>query len=328
MSRNDQVSRQWLLLQKLENTHGLTLAELASSLPPDYACHERTIRRDLEALQIVFPLVQEKNENRMVWKLMDGYRNLHPLTFSTTEVLALMFSRHLLKPLEGTSIKDSIDSAFNKMAAALAPEALCYVQHLQEKYTVRTGPYKVYAHHHNTIEQIDRAISRQHTLHMSYYSASRDETSNRNLDPYRLWYASGALYLVGFCHQHREVRLFAVDRIRSLEVTRQPFTIHPDFNFDVYVRDALMTMRGKPIRVELLFTREAALWVRDHVWHESQRFTSRRDGRLLMSLQVSDTPELVGWILHFAAEVEVLQPVALKEKVRSEAQRIHSLYKE
>ena len=51
MPRNDQVTRQWFLMQKLEQSHGATLQELAASLPEDFSCHPRTIRRDLEALE-------------------------------------------------------------------------------------------------------------------------------------------------------------------------------------------------------------------------------------------------------------------------------------
>ncbi len=50
MPRNDQVMRQWFLLKMLERPGGATIDELAASLPGDYACHPRTVRRDLEAL--------------------------------------------------------------------------------------------------------------------------------------------------------------------------------------------------------------------------------------------------------------------------------------
>ena len=60
MARNDQVTRQWLLLQKLESTRGATLEELACYLPEDLGRHLRTIRRDLEALEVRFPLIVER----------------------------------------------------------------------------------------------------------------------------------------------------------------------------------------------------------------------------------------------------------------------------
>ncbi|HJY83931.1 MAG TPA: hypothetical protein VKK81_22940 [Candidatus Binatia bacterium] len=61
MSRNDQVIRQWFLLQKLGSERGATLQELATALPEDCSRHPRTIRRDLEALEAAhFPLLTER----------------------------------------------------------------------------------------------------------------------------------------------------------------------------------------------------------------------------------------------------------------------------
>ena len=43
-----------------------------------------------------------------------------------------------------------------------------------------------------------------------------------------------------------------------------------------------------------------------------------------MTLEVGDTQELLGWILHFGAGVQVLKPESLKARVREEAQKIFS----
>ena|SRR6266581_5112768 len=97
MSRDDQVTRQWLLLKKLESARGATLQELAAALPEDFSRHPRTIRRDLEALEVRFPLLTERVAGQTRWRLMDGYRHIPPLAFSPTELMALVFSRDLLK---------------------------------------------------------------------------------------------------------------------------------------------------------------------------------------------------------------------------------------
>jgi hypothetical protein len=60
MPRNDQVSRQWFLLRKLEDPRGATLQELVNSIPDDFPKNPRTIRRDLEALEAAgFPLTTD-----------------------------------------------------------------------------------------------------------------------------------------------------------------------------------------------------------------------------------------------------------------------------
>jgi predicted DNA-binding transcriptional regulator YafY len=324
MPRNDQVTRQWLLLQKLESTHGVTLEELSGSLPEDLARHPRTIRRDLEALEVRFPLIVERIQGQTRWRLMDGFRHLPALAFSATELMALVFSRDLLKPLEGTEIKASLDSALDKATSRLPAEAIAYVRQMQGYFSVRPGPHRIYRHHRQTIEQLTRAIAHTRTVQIRYYSASRDTTTRRNVDPYRLWYAAGALYLIGYCHRRRDVRMFAVDRIRSLSITSRPCQMPLGFDLEAYVRDALIAMRGKPVQVEVLFDRPTAAWAKNQIWHSSQQLTPLKGGRLKLTLEVGDTQELLGWILHFGAGVQVLKPESLKERVQKEARKIFS----
>jgi predicted DNA-binding transcriptional regulator YafY len=322
MSRSDQVTRQWLLLQRLEGPRGATLQELAACLPEDMTRHPRTVRRDLEALEVHFPLIVERSASATRWRLVDGYRHVPKLAFSATELMALVFSRDLLKPLQGTSLKASLDSALNKAEATLPRDALNYIRQMQGYFSVGLGPHRVYRQHQQTIDQLMRAIGQTRTIQMRYYSASRDRVTRRNVDPYRLWYSVGALYLIGYCHVRKDVRLFAVERIRSLNISNHPCQMPLGFDLEAYVRDALGAMRGPLIEIELLFDRDTAAWVKDQTWHSSQRLTPLKDGRLKMILEVSDTRELVGWILHFGAGLQVVRPESLKAKVQEEARKI------
>ena len=323
MPRNTQVTRQWLLLQKLESSAGMTLQQLMDGLPEDYPKNLRTIRRDLEALEIVgVPLVTERFDGQTRWKLMDGFRHIPALGFSPTELMSLVFSRNLLKPLEGTEIQSSLNSALNKMAAALPPQGHEYVRALEKVFSVGLGPHKSYQRHRGTIDVITQAIDKARTAQLRYYSASRNTTTRREVDPYRLWYAAGGLYLIGHCHLRKDVRMFAVERIRSIALTDHPYQLPLGFNVEEYVQDALMVMRGRRIEVELLFSKATAAWVKDKVWHPSQETNVLKNGRLRMALKVADTAELVGWILSFGSQVRVVRPDALRQKVKEEARKI------
>jgi predicted DNA-binding transcriptional regulator YafY len=323
MPRNDQVTRQWLLLQKLESSRGMTLEQLVDSLPEDYPKNPRTIRRDLEALQIVgVPLVTERSDGRTCWKLIEGFRHIPALGFSPTELMSLVFSRNLLKPLEGTEIQSSLDSALNKMAAALPQQGHAYVRDMQQIISVGRIQYKSYREHRGTIDCISRAISQARTAQIRYYSASRHTTTRRDVDSYRLWYAAGGLYLIAYCHLRRDVRMFAVERIRSIILTEHPYQLPLGFNVEEYVQDALLVMRGRRIEVDLLFSKAAAAWVKDKTWHPSQEGSVLKDGRLRMTLKIADTAELVGWILSFGSQVKVVRPDGLREKLKEEARKI------
>jgi predicted DNA-binding transcriptional regulator YafY len=325
MPRNDQVTRQWHLLRTLEaSREGVTLQGLADGLPAEFTRHHRTIRRDLEALEAAgFPLLTEKVDGRgVVWKLMEGFRHVPALAFSPTELIALTFSRGLLRPLEGTQLRAALDSALTKAATALPAPGHAYLKQLDGLFAIGLGPHVSYRQHRETIDKLTEAITKGRTVQLRYFTASRDTTTRREVDPYRLWYAHGALYLVAHCHLRDSVRLFAVERIRTCTLTPHAFQLPLHFDLEAYVGDALRVMRGKPVTVELLFDKATTAWVKDRTWHPSQQTTLENSGRLRMTLTVGATPELVGWLLGFAGGVTVLRPTELKAAMRGAAEKI------
>jgi predicted DNA-binding transcriptional regulator YafY len=324
MPRNDQVVRQLLLLQRLEAARrGLTLEQLVDGLPADSVRHPRTIRRDLAALEAAhFPLVTERVEGEVRWRLLDGFRNIPVLRLAPTELMALAFSRHLLAPLEGTEIKTSLDSALAKAESSIPAPALGHVRQLEHSFSVGIGPHKSYRQHRTTIDALTQAIANKCTVQMRYFSASRNATTRREVDPYRLRYVDGALYLIGYCHWRKDVRMFAVERIRSLSPTDHPYQMPLHFDIDAYVEDALVVMRGERVEVELTFDKTTAAWVKDRTWHPSQKIKRLQGGRLQMTLSVANTRELLGWVLSFGAGVQVVKPESLRDAVEEEVRKI------
>ncbi len=324
MPRNDQVTRQWHLLERLSGARqGLTLAQLVDAIPPELTRHPRTVRRDLAALEAShFPLLTERVNGEVRWRLLDGFKNIPSLRLSPTELMALAFSRQLLTPLQGTLIAASLNSALAKITAAIPAGATDYLQRLDQWFSVGLGPHKNYRHHRETIDQLSQAITHRRTVQMRYFSAGRNATNRREVDPYRLRYVDGGLYLIAYCHWRKDVRMFAVERIKSLTLTDHPYQMPLHFDIDAYVEDALVVMRGQRIMVELKFDKATAAWAKDRIWHPSQQTTKLKNGQLLIKLQVADTRELLGWILSFGSGVQVLKPDHLQKAVKEEARKL------
>ncbi|MBW2341877.1 MAG: helix-turn-helix domain-containing protein, partial [Deltaproteobacteria bacterium] len=98
--RGDQLGRQWRIIQTLVSSrYGKSAADLASELD----CHPRTVYRDLEALQVAgFPMYTERAEGKNLWSLLDTVKHHMPIPFSLTELMALYFSRDMLKVFKDT----------------------------------------------------------------------------------------------------------------------------------------------------------------------------------------------------------------------------------
>lgn len=324
MPRNDQAVRQLVILHKLEaSRQGLTLEQLTRALDPGSTRHSRTLRRDLAAIEAIgWPLVTERVDGQVRWKLLEGFRHVPALRLSPTELMALTVSRRLIAPLEGTELHTSLQSAMGKASAALTPQGLELAQQLEGAFSVGLGPHKRYRHHREVVERITQAIGHKMRIQMRYDSASRGRMTRREVDPYRLWYASGGLYLVGYCHLRNEPRMFAVERIKSVTPTDLPYQIPLHFDFDAFIEDSLTVMRGPRMTVELEFDKPTTAWVKDRILHPSQQLKRLSKGRMQMTLAVADSREVVGWVLSFGSGVKVVGPDSLRTAVKQEARKV------
>ncbi len=324
MPRNDQITRQWQLLRQLEGSPGRSLQELVDNIPDDYPKNARTVRRDLEALEAVgFPLVTERRHGQTRWRLMEGFRDILALGFSATELMALLLSRNLLKPLEGTEIAASLNSALGKASLRCRHRGTSMFGRWSRCFPSASVHIKAIAS--TAKPSISSPKPSTNGVPRKCATSRLHETAppGARSIPTFLRFAGGGLYLIGHCHLRKEVRMFAVERIRTIALTDHPYQIPLDFKVDDYVQDALGVMRsGRRIEVELLFSKKAAAWVKDKTWHPSQQVKLLKDGRLKMTLKVADNEELVGWVLSFGGEARVVQPEALRQKVREEAKHI------
>ncbi|HET7670433.1 MAG TPA: WYL domain-containing protein, partial [Burkholderiales bacterium] len=77
---------------------------------------------------------------------------------------------------------------------------------------------------------------------------------------------------------------------------------------------------------ELKFTPEAARWVSAQTWHPDQRTKVEKDGTYLLEVPYAEAPELVMEILKFGADVEVVAPASLRERVAQSLAKAASRY--
>src|ERR671919_442398 len=118
MARNSEVIRQWEILREIDGARvGITIAKLAASR----GVHQRTIRRDIEALSVAgFPLYDDKVNGSTVWKLRTKpFRALEETGLGVIELCALYFSRTLLTMLAGVPLGEDAERAFVKIERAL-----------------------------------------------------------------------------------------------------------------------------------------------------------------------------------------------------------------
>ncbi len=248
----------------------------------------------------------------------EGLAALPSLSLSLPEALSLLLAARLGQQMPGVSRGD-LAAAIARLEALLPPELLPLASSLARA----DGEDGSRA---SLLRKLQLAIAERSRLRLLYQSASSlgagAAPPERLVDPYTLLPYLKSWYLVGYCHQRREVRTFKVDRIQALAPTGERFPFPEGFDLAGYLGHAWGLLRGEagePEEVVLEFSAEASRWVRDEEWHPSQRVEELPDGRVRLHYYVGITPELRRWVLGFGRQARVVCPESLAEWVREEA---------
>jgi len=313
--RGDQLTRQWRILRAIEaSKQGVTVAELAA----EEGCQSRTVRRDLAAIHAAgFPLYSEKDGFQSRYCFVEGYKFHLPVPFTVTELMSLYFYRDILQVFKDTVFFESLDELFRKVKATLPPESLSYLRRIEQTFHIGFKPFKDYSEFKEIIKQINDAVVQCRVVEMRYYSLSSTRETTRKVDPYKVWFFNGTLYLIGWCHVHDDIRMFVLDRIRLLHVTDQGFIPPDDFDLEEYMRDAFGVIRTDAEKVTIKFDPSLERYLKENIWHPSQVF-KHEDGSLIMTMEVGGLREVVSWVMGFGRQAEVLDPAHLRLAVAEE----------
>ena len=334
MPRNAEVIRQWSILRDLESSRRVTIDDLAART----GVTTRTIRRDLEALQSAgFPLFDEMHDGRKYWTLEQrAFRRLDDTGFTLAELSALYFSRSLVECLAATPFQADVRRAFDKLAAALTPGMRQFLDRLPLVMQAKAEPGsqaaadadalspKAAAQRSARVAQLLDATLHHRRVSMRYHSFSSNREKAYTVEPYRLVFAQGGLYVVARVPEYGQMRTFAVERIQSLSVTEERF--EPIEMPDDAFAHSLGVNQGTPERIEIAFEPRIARYVKERVWHPSQEVRDEADGTLRLSLNVCNDWALRSWILGFGPLARVVTPDTLAAQIREEAEQVRSLY--
>jgi len=267
-------------------------------------------------------VVSDTRNGTIFWHFIEGFRAESAVSLTLTELMALYYSRGLLRPLQGSDLYDSIESAMQKIGATLPAESLRLMRDLEGAIAVSTFGWKDYTHSREVIEKLTKALLHRYTVRIDHTVIGYDEPVTREVDPYKLWYANNGLYLVGHDHRSCELRVFAVERIGSVSLTNRRFEVPSGFDFEKFAESAFSMVWGEAQSVEIRFSKHQAPYIRERTWHPSQSLTDGRNGSVVIRLKIADLGEVKRWLIGFGADATVIKPVKLRKEIAAECARI------
>jgi len=316
--RNAEVIRQWQILRAIESSRtGVTIHDLAAQA----GMTTRTIRRDLQALQEAgFAIYDEGEEHETKrWKLdAQPFRSVEA-GLGVQDVAALYLSRSIVEALSAWPLADELRGALAKIEGALNPRMREFLATLPQVVSTKAAPGARGARRElvDVTRRLFEAVRDRRLIEMLYFSATSRRAKSYTLQPYRLALAQGGVYLVAWVPHYSEFRTFAVERIERLSVHETTFRKTRELPNDIF-GSSLGVFSAEPERIEIEFTARAAPYVQGRTWHESQQVNLLADGRVRMTLDVSNDWALRSWLLGFGADVRVIAPQTLAQSLRDE----------
>ena len=280
------------------------------------------IRHGYKAL----PFYKDKVEGRSLWSVLDTVRHQIPIPFTLTEIMALYFSQDMLKVFKDTPFYESLESLFKKIKSTIPPESIRYLNQVQQTLHIGLKPYKEYGKFREIITQVNEAALSRKRIEIVYFAMSQGKKTKRRVDPYKIWFFNSTFYLIGYCHLRKEIRIFALDRIKMLHQTDEDFVIPEDFKLEDFLKPSFGVYQGEEQKVRIWFSAEIAGYIKEKIWHESQKLIPQKDGSVIFEAQVAGTDEIRFWILNWGSNAEVLEPSSLREEIRMEAGKMLERY--
>jgi predicted DNA-binding transcriptional regulator YafY len=300
--------------------------QTADSLASELEVSERTIRNDLNFLRDRYGAPLESTRQKG-YHYTDPDWRLPTITLSKGELFALTIGARMLEAYAGSTYAADLRSAITRLSERLPEQTWVDLQQLSEERILFRGGAEIDLNP-EVWHALEDACQSLKTVEMTYYTASRDAESQRKLNPYVLHIYRGTNpYVIGYCHQRKEIRWFRVDRIKHLQVLSETFV--PDPTFDA--RDHLEMIfqheaGGVPKPVAIWFDAPTAPYIRERRWHPTQEIQEHPDGSLTLCMVVRGLNDLKRWVLGYGKGAIVREPPELVELVRDEVEGMGTSY--
>ena len=299
----------WLLAHP-----GTPVADVAR----EFGITEQQLRSDLDLIWMCgLPGYGPGDLMDVVWhedrvSLSNADTIAHPLRLTADEALALVAALRALLGVPGLVETAAVEHALAKLEAA-AGGAIS-----GDEVTVAvdavTDP--------DVVATVTDAIRTGRRVHLRYWVPARDEATERDVDPIRMFTSEGRPYFTGWCHLVGDVRTFRLDRALEATLLTEPAEVPAEARPRAF--DKGLFTPDDDDRMITLDLDPSARWVADY--HPVEEVVERGDGGVVVRLRARDDAWVRRLALGLAGRGRVTDPPDLAADVRVAAQAALAAY--
>jgi proteasome accessory factor C len=235
-----------------------------------------------------------------------------PLRLTPEEALALIAALRVLSDVPGIVERSAIDRALAKLEAAAGAAATV------DRVVAVPSPSVDAA----IVTTVTDALARGRRLRLRYWVPARDDATDRDVDPIRLFTADGNAYLAGWCYRAEDLRTFRLDRVLEAQVLDHAIDVPDETRKRAF--DAGMFSPAPDDRLVTLVLEPPGRWVADY--YVCEEVIEAADGGLTVKLRAHDDAWVRRLALGLAGVGRVVDPPDLAADIRRTAEDTLAAY--
>ncbi|MCI9217194.1 YafY family protein [Lachnospiraceae bacterium 42-17] len=165
-------------------------------------------------------------------------------------------------------------------------------------------------------ELLKSAVIHQKCVKISYAN-SYGGICERIVQPLKMSYKSMSWYLKAYCMKKQDYRIFKLNRIIDLEILAESFCKSSFPELDETLGQSCNT-------IILHFPKNMSYRVYDEF--DKTRVSKKENGDLIVSVEMPEDEWLIGYLLSFGTQVDIIEPIYLRDIVAEQAKKIYEKY--
>jgi predicted DNA-binding transcriptional regulator YafY len=278
----------------------------------------RTIEKDLnemrhnESLAYFAPIKYDAYHKGYFYE--DENYSIDRLPLGEEDMMAIDLAAQVLEQYKHIDIFSGFKPVVEKLAESLklrqktkdTPEMMNYI-HFEHKAYVQGGIY---------LQDVLHAIQNNFQVSIQYLKFNQAEGKTYLLNPYVLKEYQGLWYVLGMLSDSQEIRTFALDRIKKMEVLSSVFVRDLSFDYRAYFNEVIGITHqnhATPVEVKLVCAASLTPYLQLLPLHFSQQFENATH----LTVHLIPNHEFFMKVLSYGEDLQVIEPKFVKDKIGS-----------
>lgn len=314
------IARQWEMLKMIPTRRpGITVRKLRDQLTEEgFPVSIRTIERDLDGLSSLFDLVDEQDPTSRAksWYYASG-KAPELGSIELADAVSLALAGDVLEKLLPGVLMEPVTQKIAKARSKLKTMNQVGLARWSEKVRYVPGTLELQAPQiqPKIMTSVQNALLEGKQVEITY-DPFNEKSKKLRLNPLSLVLRGSVPYVVATAFAYPDLRLYAIHRMRKVEILDEPVSVPDDYSVDAYLESGAMNFNpGKTFKIKARLTKDLAIYLSETPLSLDQKINFRNDGYELTAT-VQDSWQLHFWLMSQGPGITILSPENLRARTQ------------